>query len=252
MLPEQRHSKILQMLEEKDSITLQEIKDRLGISESTIRRDLNTLHEQGQLVKVFGGAVAPHIKSNVLTREDAVSLREEIHKEEKVRIARYAARLVSEGDFVYLDAGTTTGSMIPFLPVNETTYVTNSVSHARLLALRGAQVRIIGGEIKAVTEALVGSEAYMNLKMYHFTLGFFGSNGVDFEAGFTTPDVNEALIKQCAMEHCHRCYVLCDASKFGQVSSVTFGSFASASIVTDDLHNEAYQQCENIICAPKE
>lgn len=252
MLSKQRHLQILQMLKEKDSITLQEIKDRLHISESTIRRDLNTLDEQGLLVKVFGGAIVPQAKNNVLTKDDTVSLREEVHKEEKIRIARYAAGLVSEGDFVYLDAGTTTGSMIPYLPVNGVTYVTDSVSHAKLLAQRGASVRIIGGEVKATTEALVGSEAYMNLKMFHFTLGFFGGNGIDLETGFTTPDINEALIKQCAMEHSRKCYVLCDASKFDQISSVTFGGFETAFIITGDLHNEAYQQCENIIRAPKE
>lgn len=248
MLPEQRYTEILKMLDAKNSITLQEIKDQLQISESTIRRDLNTLHDQGRLRKVFGGAVAVTPQMPMKTREDTVSLREHVRKEEKMLIARYAASLVSDGDFIYLDAGTTTGYMLEFLPVQNVTYVTNAVAHAKQLALRGAQVRLIGGEVKATTEALVGNEAYLNLKMYHFSLGFFGTDGVDPDAGFTTPDVNESLIKQCAMEHCRKRFVVCDASKFGQIAPVTFGSFSSATILTDQLPQESYRQYQNIIC----
>ena len=100
MLPEQRYTEILKMLDAKNSITLQEIKDQLQISESTIRRDLNTLHDQGRLRKVFGGAVAVTPQMPLKTREDTVSLREHVRKEEKMLIARYAASLVSDGDFI--------------------------------------------------------------------------------------------------------------------------------------------------------
>ena len=94
MLPEQRYAEILKMLDAKNSITLQEIKDQLQISESTIRRDLNTLHDQGRLLKVFGGAVAITPQAPMKTKEDTVSLRENVHKEEKLLIAHYAAGLV--------------------------------------------------------------------------------------------------------------------------------------------------------------
>lgn len=245
MLTEQRHEEILKMLDGKKSITLQEIKEQLGISESTIRRDLNTLHNQGRLVKVFGGAVA--IDSRVSTQEADVSSREDLHKEEKLRVARYAAGLVSEGDFVFLDAGTTTGAMIDHLPVLGVTYVTNAVAHAKRLADLGAHVIIIGGELKAVTEALAGNEAYVNLKKYNFSIGFFGANGVELTAGFTTPDINEAMIKQCAMQHSQKRYVVCDGYKFGVVAPVTFGSFNSATVITSGVEDEVYKGCKNII-----
>ena len=202
-------------------------------------------HVEGDLIKFYG---VDGKKTDLKTKEDTVSLRENVHKEEKQLIAHYAAGLVSDGDFIYLDAGTTTGYMLEFLPVPNVTYVTNAVAHAKRLALRGAQVRIIGGEVKATTEALVGNEAYLNLKMYHFSLGFFGTDGVDPDAGFTTPDVNESLIKQCAMEHCRKRFVVCDASKFGQIAPVTFGSFSSATILTDQLPQESYRKYQNIIC----
>ena len=105
MLTETRQEEILRMLEQKGSVTVQELKDVFGASESTIRRDLNVLHKKGALIKVFGGAV--QTESRINTREEEVALRKEQSREEKLRIARYAASLIEPDDFIYLDAGTT-------------------------------------------------------------------------------------------------------------------------------------------------
>ena len=201
MLTETRQEEILRMLEQKGSVTVQELKDVFGASESTIRRDLNVLHKKGALIKVFGGAV--QTESRINTREEEVALRKEQSREEKLRIARYAASLIEPDDFIYLDAGTTTGYMIPYLTERTAMFVTNAVSHALMLAENGFRVILIGGELKAATEAIVGNEAYVNLKKYNFTKGFWGANGVNPMAGFTTPDINEAMIKECAMKHTH-------------------------------------------------
>ena len=92
---------------------MQELKEKLHASESTIRRDLTVLHDNGKLTKVFGGAVAIH--SHMHTKDIQVSARENVNREEKIRIARYAASLIAAEDFVYLDAGTTTGFMIDYI-----------------------------------------------------------------------------------------------------------------------------------------
>lgn len=99
MLTKTRQKEILKLLENRGSVTLQELKDHLNTSESTIRRDLNTLDAQGKLVKVFGGAVAA---DNMSIRDEQVSRREEKNLEEKRLIARYAASLIQDDDFVYL------------------------------------------------------------------------------------------------------------------------------------------------------
>lgn len=80
-------------------------------------------------------------------------------------------------DFVYLDAGTTTEYMIPFLTEKSAVFVTNAVSHALQLTENGFRVILIGGELKAATEAIVGNEAYVNLQKYNFTKGFFERTG---------------------------------------------------------------------------
>lgn len=245
MLTETRQEEILRMLDQKGSVTVQELKDVFGASESTIRRDLNVLHKKGALIKVFGGAVQTESRINI--REEEVALRKEQSREEKLRIARYAASLIEPDDFIYLDAGTTTGYMVPYLTERTAMFVTNAVSHALMLAENGFRVILIGGELKAATEAIVGNEAYVNLKKYNFTKGFWGANGVNPMAGFTTPDINEAMIKECAMKHTQRPYVLCDSRKFHQVSPVSFGEFHAAQIITDCMPDETYANYQNLI-----
>ena len=136
--------------------------------------------------------------------------------------------------------------MLEFLCDKDVTVVTNAVAHAQQLAKAGVKVRLVGGELKSSTEAVVGSEAMQTLRKYHFTKGFFGTNGVTKKAGFTTPDANEAMVKKTAIEQCQKKYVLCDHSKFGEVSSVTFLAFTGADVITDRIA-EGYQDCGNIV-----
>lgn len=245
MLTEKRQEAILHILELKGSVTVQELKDQFHASESTIRRDLNVLHKKGVLVKVFGGAVQAETRINI--KEEGVSLRKEQSRAEKTKIARYAASLIEPDDFIYLDAGTTTGYMIPYITEQSAVFVTNAVSHALELSENGFRVILIGGEVKAATEAIVGNEAYVNLKKYNFTKGFWGTNGVNPIAGFTTPDINEAMIKECAMKHTQNPYVLCDSRKFHLTSPVSFGEFNTAKIITDRMPDETYGNFENLI-----
>lgn len=245
MLTEKRQEEILNLLESKGSVTVQELTERFHASESTIRRDLTVLHKKGDLVKVFGGAVQN--TARISTKEEQVAFRMELNREEKQIIARYAASLIEPDDFIYLDAGTTTWYMIPYIKEHSASFVTNAVSHALSLSENGFRVILLGGELKAATEAIVGNEAYVNLQKYNFTKGFFGTNGVNRFSGFTTPDINEAMIKECAMKHTQTPYVLCDNSKFRQTSAVSFGEFSAARIITEKLPDETYQSTENII-----
>ena len=131
MLVEKRQQMILKMLEERKSVTVNEIKDSLGISESTIRRDLTMLDKENKLIKVFGGAIA--VNSNYTAKELSVSQKLRVNEKEKRQIARKAAELIKPTDFVYLDAGTTTGYMIEYISCKEATFVTNAVAHAKKL-----------------------------------------------------------------------------------------------------------------------
>ena len=245
MITEERWAIILELLERKRTATISELEEAVGASASTIRRDLAQLCSQGRLRKVHGGAAA--LEANFSVRELTMEEKTELNMREKEIIGRYAVSLIRPEDFVYIDAGTTTGMLVEAVEERKAVYVTNSVMHARKLAHKGCRVLMTGGELKASTEALVGSTAVEDLRRYHFTRAFLGTNAVSLSAGFTTPDPAEAMVKKAAIEQARQTYVLCDYSKFDQVSPVTFAAFSAAYIITDSLRNRDYARLGNVI-----
>ena len=251
MLVEQRFEEILKVVDDKGSITVQELMELLDASESTIRRDLTALHNSRRLIKVHGGAIA--LGSNYSTKDHDMESRQSLNLDEKEKIGRYAASQIQSTDFIYLDAGTTTECMIPYLnEMNElkdrsVTFVTNSISIAKKLAQSNFTVYLIGGKLKFATEAIVGSEAVQNIMKYNFTKGFFGTNGIDVKLGLTTPDMNEATVKQIAMTKCQKAFVLADSTKFNQISPITFADFRNTKIITTTLVEDKFKEFNNIL-----
>lgn len=247
MLAEERLERIVQLVNEHGSISATELMDRLDASESTIRRDLTRLAQAGRLVKVHGGATAA--RRTVVASDQAVGEKHGLNLAEKTAIAIHAAQLVGPDDFVYIDAGSTTELLVEHLEETRATYMTNSIAHAHALLSKGCRVLVPAGELKQVTEALVGEQTVATLARYHFTLGFFGTNGATPDAGFTTPETGEALVKEVALRQTLRPYVLCDSSKFTMVSPVSFARFDDATVITDALPSDL-AACENIVVAP--
>lgn len=238
MLTQERYAKILSILNEKNAVTVAELTSELDTSESTIRRDLSALAEMGRLNKVFGGATS--IRQNSGIAEDNVSTRENLMSKEKDTIARYCATLIHDTDLVYIDAGTTTSKLIDYISNKNATYVTNGISHARKLIYKGLNAYIIGGKMKPVTEAVVGVEGILSLKNFNFTKAFMGTNGIEFQAGFTTPDIEESRIKEAAINKSYISFILADHSKFGKVFPVTFSELKKCCVITDKLTNKRY------------
>lgn len=234
----------MEELEGKDAITVTELVSLLNTSESTIRRDLTTLNNMGKLNKVHGGATK--LESNYTIEEDVPS-KCNINIEEKNIIAKYAASLIDENDFVYIDAGTTTEIMIDYIIEKRATYITNGIVHAKKLAQKGFMVFVLGGELKFSTEAIIGVEAISSLCKYNFTKGFFGTNGISEVSGFSTPDVKEALVKEEALKRSGRAYILSDSSKFNKISCVTFAKIDSAVIITTKLKNKKIEKYTQVM-----
>lgn len=245
MLAEERFSKILSIIEAEGSATIQELMAALKASESTIRRDLNTMDENGLLTRVHGGAIAK--KPSISTHDEDVTNRKTLNADQKQEIAKYAASLIMPNDFVYIDAGTTTEMMIPYIQTTDAVFVTNAISHAKQLSEKGCRVYILGGEFKSQTEAIVGEEAVETLDKYNFTKGFWGTNGISVTKGFSTPELKEAMVKKRSMANCEKCYILADSSKFDQMSSVKFAEFEQATIITTELLKPALKKYKNIM-----
>lgn len=231
MLTQERHSIILQELKLKEMITVTELVEQLETSESTIRRDLMTLEQQGYLKRVHGGAMLPEKKLSQL--EYQVDKRQTMNRREKEAIAKKAASFITEGDVIYIDAGTTTELLIDYIESKDLIVVTNGIEHATKLLAKGIRVHILGGEIKAVTHAIVGANAVKDLEKYNFSKGFFGVNGISLASGYTTPDFNEGIVKEKAIRKCQEAYILADETKLDTVSFMSFARLDEAMLVTN-------------------
>ena len=240
MIIEERLAKILQMVEEKRVVTVLELSETLEISESTIRRDLTTLDNNRKLRKVHGGAAA--INGSFTAADFDVQFREDRHRSEKQAIGKFSAGLIERNDFVYIDAGTTTEAMVDFINETGAVYVTNGMIIATKLVKKGCRTIIVGGEIKPITDAVVGSEAINCLSKYNFSKGFFGTNGIDVKAGYSTPDPTEAQVKREAFSRCKAAYVLADPSKFNLTAPVSFGKLDQGEIITTRLGSDSYKK----------
>lgn len=245
MLTEERYSLILEQVKKNKSVKLIELCELLKISESTVRRDLTVLDQKGLLRKVHGGAISIDDSSFNLVEHDMES-KSKMFAEEKNVIAAFAASLIDDGDFVFIDEGTTTEKMIDFLPNKNVTFVTNAFVHAKKMAQKGFKVYIPAGEIKTTTEAIVGAECVSSLQNYNFTKSFIGANGISFSGGISTPDRNEASVKAMVVQNSKNVYVLADHSKFDQITSVTFAQLGQVKIITDKLNDKKYLTKTNI------
>ncbi|AQQ53429.1 DeoR/GlpR family DNA-binding transcription regulator [Planococcus lenghuensis] len=234
MLTQQRHEVILKLLHEKQTATIQEIADLTLASESTIRRDLTELEKQQKLERVHGGAVL----ADQQLEEPSVLDKSAKNLQEKIQLAKTAAELIEEGDYIYLDAGTTIIQMIPFLKDRDIQVVTNGLTHVQPLMEYGITTYLTGGLMKARTGALVGVQALNSLQAYQFDKCFLGVNGFHEMAGYTTPDPEEAAMKRLAAAQAQETYVLADYTKYGKVTFSKVIDLHEAGLITAGLPDE--------------
>lgn len=232
MLKEQRQEIILSLVNKNKTISTNDLLKVIDTSEATIRRDLNELHKQGLLIKVYGGAKSKS-KPSFITNEDDMSIKKGLNTKSKDIIGRYAGNLIEDKDFIYLDSGTSVEAMLPYIKAKDVTIVTNSVEVLNSNHISNIDVYILSGILKHSTKSIIGAEALENILNFNFTKGFFGTNGIDHDYGFTTPNNNEASIKKAAIKRSRKKYVLADSSKFGVVSQVTFSKDDTVDIITE-------------------
>lgn len=230
MLTPERHRIILELLMQQEVVKIQDIVDLTEASESTIRRDLTQLEQSKLLKRVHGGAARMQGK----LAEPTIVEKSSKNTQEKSLVAKLAANLVKDGDCIYLDAGTSVHHMIEFLTDKNIVVVTNGLHHLEPLLANGTKTYIIGGEIKSQTGAVIGRGALTSLENYRFDKCFLGVNGIHATYGYTTPDPEEALIKQTAHRLSSETYVLADHTKFNEISFAKIADLHEASIITNE------------------
>jgi len=208
MLFEDRISLILKLIEQNGSIENSKIIKDLKISEATLRRDLAYLEKEGKIKRVRGGAILKKV-----ARKEIAIKEKNFNKDSKKKIAKLAAQFISDGDYIYLDAGTTTYEIIDYIKGKDIKVVTNGIIHLEKLIANDIETYLIGGRIKKSTLAIVGVKALRDLSEFRFDKAFIGINGIN-ENGYSTHDIEEALIKKQAIDNSNKAFILADSSKF--------------------------------------
>lgn len=229
LLTEKRHELILNALEKNGIVKIDELVQLTETSESTIRRDLTYLENANALKRVYGGATLLKKRYN----EPSYNERLIQNIDQKQCIAKYAASLIQNGDYIYIDAGTTTFEMIKYIDKKDIFVITNGLIHINALVENEISAYVIGGKVKAKTKAITGIDALKSLEKFRFDKCFMGANGVHLKYGFTTPDTDEATLKETAISLSKEAYILADENKFGEIASVKFAELNKASIITN-------------------
>ncbi|KRM83923.1 DeoR family transcriptional regulator [Liquorilactobacillus vini DSM 20605] len=204
---------------------------------------MQILEQQGFLIRIHGGA---KLKRSLQSEPDMAGKAFE-NVQQKMEIAKYTATLVEKEDVIYLDAGSSTLAMIPYLDNNlQLTVVTNGVMHASELADRNIKTILIGGELKNTTKAIIGIGTIKELLKYRFNKVFLGINGISSKYGYTTPDPDEAELKITAGQQGEQRFVLADSSKFGQVSFVRVAKLNWATIITNKLPHVIFNKYNSL------
>lgn len=251
MIKTERQDKLLEIVGKNGYVTLGDISKALSISESTIRRDIVELDQQGKLKRERGGASALNLNGFQMI-DQKLAVREKIEAAAKERIARKALSFIKPDMSIYLDSGSTPLILAKSLPKSfPLTVVTPAFSIAQVIAQKGIRVYLIGGQLKLTTDAMVGPLAEEMVKKFKFNLGFLGANAVSPQRGFSTPDVMEANMKVTAARCADVPIFLVDKTKFGTDSVYAFFPLQGATAITDFEDRDGQYQDLTIVEAGK-
>lgn len=234
MFAEERHSRIATLVVNEGRVSVTELSDRFNITKETVRRDLALLEDAGVLRRVHGGAVSG---GNNSTSELSLNSREGQHQPEKARIAKAAFAMIPDAGSIVLDAGTTTGHLAELLAYetrDNLVVITHAVPIAFAIAASSLHLELVGGRVRGLTSAAVGSHTIDRFNGYRPDIAFVGANGVHSTFGLSTPDPDEASVKTAIVRSARRVIAVVDASKLEQETLVGFASLTDIdTLVTD-------------------
>jgi DeoR family transcriptional regulator, fructose operon transcriptional repressor len=233
LIPAQRHALIRERLQTHKVVNNAELCELLGVSEATVRRDLEWLEAQDFLERTHGGAIL----SQQMKLEPEYATRALSHPEEKRRIGAAAAALIEDGDTIFLNSGTTTTEVVRHIPSGaRITIVTNNVSAA--LEVHGADYELIllGGTFTARSNSVVGHFAVENLRQMYAVKTLLGVDGMSIKYGCTVPSNAEAELMHLMIERTRGdVIVVSDHSKWGVVSNFEVARWDQIhTLVTDE------------------
>ncbi len=237
-LAPRRLDNLREFIRGKGAVRIEEICDQLQVSPATVRRDLDQLESTGAIRRFHGGAMSVESRLEEPLFDDKASLA----AREKHRIAEAALQFVAPDDTIYLDGGSTVLEFARLLRDRANiTVVTNSLRAAHELAGRGPRLILVGGELRRLSQTMVGPLTRLLLQDLHVDKAFMGTIGLTIEEGLTTTDPSEAFTKELVMSQARQVILLADSSKAGKVSFARAGQLEKVhTIVTDQRFDKDF------------
>jgi len=226
-----RRDRLRELVRQRRVAGAAELCRELGVSPATVRRDLEALERLGQLRRVHGGAVSVETRLEEPLFEDKAATA----ARQKHRIARAALALVKPGEALYLDGGSTVLELARLLRGRtDVTVVTNSLRAILELAGNGPRVIATGGDLRRLSQTLVGPLADPVLRELHIDRAFMGTIGFSLDKGLTTTDPAEAHTKKLVMSRSREVVLLADSGKAGKVSFARAGDASDLHVFITD------------------
>ncbi|WP_172255732.1 DeoR/GlpR family DNA-binding transcription regulator [Saccharibacillus deserti] len=238
MIKSQRINQIKEYVFEHESVSLEELVEHFGVSMNTIRRDVKDLVDSGVLRKVYGGVSVNH--STLIVFDE----RKDRNLTKKQEIGRLAAQFVEDGDVVFIDSGTTTLEILPYISQKQLTVVTNNFDFIhQAKPYPGLTIFSTGGMFERKTDSFVGFQSIELLKKYNINKAFVASTGISLTNGVTNSSPLETDLKSMVVQKSLNVFLMIDDSKFDKYALTTYCSLSDIDyLVTNSMPSDAYAQ----------
>jgi len=233
----ERRQEILGRVSQAGRVAVAELSQEFGVSEVTIRGDLQALADGNLIVRTHGGAIPAGSGLPVLS----LSQRLQQQVQQKAHIGAAAARLVADGDAVILDSSSTAFAIAQNLKTHRyVTVITNGLAVAQeLLDAPGVTVVVIGGTVRKDTASIVSTGGLDMLRRFNIQKGFFGAHGISLAEGLTDVSAEEAEIKRPLVAMCREVVAVFDATKWGRVGLASFADVSQIARIITDIYAPA-------------
>jgi DeoR/GlpR family transcriptional regulator of sugar metabolism len=236
----ERYEAILKMLDRLKKVSVQDLTQRFGVSEVTIRKDLSFLEERGKLVRIHGGAMLAEDEGRLRT----IAIRQSEHTAEKTAISRKARELIRPGETVFIDAGSTCAALARAIRDMELRVVTNSLDAVlELVDSRGISLFSTGGSFRPEVCSFIGPGAMETIRSIQIDTCFMGTTGFSRDGVFSSQNVIESQLKAAVIRASRRAVMLSDHSKYG---STAFSVFARAEDIDVLVTDSAFAERESV------
>lgn len=233
MFATERQKLILDEIKRKLRVKVIDLVEEIGVSESTVRRDLQELEEKGLVQRTHGGAILAG-KSSF---EPTMGEKSEVMQEEKDYIANLAVSQIKDNDTIFLDSGTTTLKIAELIEGKNLTVLTNSMPIAQVLSKKEEVSLILaGGQLRWQTDALVGPVTEEFIRKFRVDKVFLGANGLSIQEGITTPNVIEAYTKRAMIEIAKEVIVVADHTKFEKTYFASISPLKNIDYIITDFN----------------